>query len=99
MTWDHHDILCEFIAADVEYMVVGAVAMAGYGYPRATGDLGLWVRANSENAVRIVKALRSFCAPAALFDESIYAVPRQTAQVGVQPNRVDITTIIDGITF
>ena len=51
MNPDFRDILSEFTAAGVEFLVVGAYALAAHGHPRATGDIDLWVRDNAENAV------------------------------------------------
>ena len=44
----------------VEYLVVGGYAVAMYGYPRYTGDIDFWVKPNSENAKKIVEALKDF---------------------------------------
>ena len=55
---DFLDILRAFDDADVEFLVVGAHAMALHGVPRATGDLDLFVRATQENA-RLIKNKRA----------------------------------------
>ena len=34
----------------VEFVVVGAYALAAHGLPRATGDIDIWVRNSRENA-------------------------------------------------
>ncbi len=99
MTEDFRDILFEFTEAKVEFMVVGAMAMAGHRLPRATGDLDLWIRATPENAVRVMTALRIFGAPIDHFDESDFVTAGMIAQIGVAPNRIDIITTIDGVTF
>ena len=56
--------LREFVALlnsnRVEYLVVGAFAVAFYGVPRYTADLDLLVRATKENANRIVTTLSQF---------------------------------------
>lgn len=39
MTPDFRDLLAEFNAHEVEYLVVGAHALAAHGYVRATRDL------------------------------------------------------------
>ena len=44
----------------VEFLVVGAHALAAHGRPRYTGDLDLWVRPESANISRLVKALDDF---------------------------------------
>ena len=47
-------------------MLVGAYALAAHGYPRATGDIDIWIRRSEDNAQRVWRALRRFRAP--LFD-------------------------------
>jgi hypothetical protein len=54
---DFRDVLSCFNAGSVEYLVVGAYALAAHGLPRATGDIDLWVRATPENAQRVADAL------------------------------------------
>ena len=51
---DFSDMLLELSAAKVDYLVVGAYAVAAHGHPRATGDLDIWVRADSKTAPRIM---------------------------------------------
>ena len=48
MNPDFSDMLRELSAANVDFLVVGAYALAGHGLPRATGDLDLWIRAECE---------------------------------------------------
>jgi hypothetical protein len=45
---------------EVEYLVVGAFAVAFHGYPRYTADLDLLVRPTADNADRILRALTQF---------------------------------------
>ena len=39
-------------AAQAEFIVVGGYAVAFHGFPRNTGDLGIWIRASADNASR-----------------------------------------------
>ena len=57
---DFLDMLRALVSRGVEFLVVGAYAMAAHGVPRATGDLELFVRPSSENAGRLIEALREF---------------------------------------
>lgn len=41
----------------VEYLVVGAYALAVHGFVRATGDIDLWVKANVTNAQLVFDSL------------------------------------------
>lgn len=63
MNQDFSDLLSEFNAQNVEYLVVEAHALAAHGHIRATKDLNVWVRPELTNARRVLKALRSFGAP------------------------------------
>lgn len=83
----------------VEFLLVGAYAMAAHGHPRATGDLDIWVRANPENAVKVLVALSRFGAP--LHDLTIedLSTPGIIFQIGVEPSRIDILTEISGVIF
>ena len=56
-------MLSGFTDSGVEFLLVGAYAMAAHGHPRATGDLDIWVRANPENAVKVLVALSKSGAP------------------------------------
>jgi hypothetical protein len=93
------EMLSELTAAGVEFIVVGAFAVAAHGNPRATGDIDIWVRPTRDNAARVLQALRAFGAP--LFGLSIDdLVDEQTVfQIGVAPVRIDILAGIDGVTF
>jgi len=56
--------LREFIESlnshEVEYIVVGAHALAFHGRPRYTGDIDLLLRPTPENAARIEQVLVKF---------------------------------------
>jgi hypothetical protein len=60
---DFRDLLAEFNGQGVEFLVVGAHALAAHGHVRATKDLDVWVRPDPANAARILKALQAFGAP------------------------------------
>jgi len=91
--------LKEFLDGDVEFLVVGAHALAAHGVPRATGDLDLWINRSPENVEKVWQALERFGAPLTDLDPSDLEKPDVVYQVGVAPNRVDILSFIDGVTF
>lgn len=99
MNPDFRDILSEFCAAGVEFLLVGAYALAAHGLPRATGDIDLWIRPSPENAERVMAALARFGAPLADISAVDFATPDMVVQIGVAPRRVDILTAIDAVDF
>lgn len=93
------DMLSALNDAGVEYLLVGAYALAAHGIPRATGDIDFWVRPNTENAKRIWRALLEFGAPTHQINVDDFAVSDIVFQIGVPPERIDILTSISGVEF
>jgi len=96
---DFRDILSAFVDEGVEFLLVGAYALAVHGHPRATGDLDLWVRPSPENAQRVWRALEKFGAPLSQLAPEDLQRPDLIFQIGVAPRRIDILTSIEGVTF
>lgn len=99
MTSDFSELLQTFNAHDVEYLVVGAHALAAHGHVRATKDLDIWVRPDGENARRILAALLTFGAPLGDLTEDDLTASGTIFQIGVPPLRIDLITSIDGVEF
>jgi len=55
---DFRDIVALFADGGVEFVIVGAYALAFHGAPRASGDIDLYVRPSTENAERVFAALQ-----------------------------------------
>ena len=96
---DFHDILSVFLEEGVEFLVVGAYAVAAHGLPRATKDMDLWVGCSADNGPRIISALKRFGAPLSDITEEDFLRPGITFQVGIAPRRIDIITEIAGVRF
>ena len=84
---------------EVEYLVVGAFAVAFHGFPRYTGDLDLLVRPTGENADRVLRTLSQFGFGKAGIKATDLQSPGIVIQLGVQPNRIDLLTAISGVSF
>ena len=99
MSHDFRDLLAEFNAHGVEFLIVGAHALAAHGCVRATKDLDVWIRPELENAKRAISALRGFGAPLHDLTEIDLTTLGVTFQVGLPPLRIDILTAITGVEF
>ncbi|HEY2028279.1 MAG TPA: hypothetical protein VGH20_03630 [Myxococcales bacterium] len=99
MNRDFVEMLSALSAAGAEFLIVGAHALAAHGTPRATGDLDIWVRAESENAQRVWRALLQFGAPLSDLTLEELAQPGIVFQIGLPPARIDLLTAIDGVSF
>src|SRR5689334_11092308 len=98
---DFLDMLTALQGAGVEVVIVGAHALSAHGFPRATGDLDLFVRPTPENAARVIAALHSFGAPldAHGISQVDFEKPGTIYQIGLPPRRIDILTEISGVSF
>ena len=99
MNPDFRDILSALSDEEVEFLLVGAYALAVHGLPRATGDIDLWTRPDPGNARRVLLALARFGAPLEQIRQSDLCRPNLVFQIGVTPNRIDLLTSIDGVDF
>lgn len=86
-------------SSGVEYLVVGAVALAHHGVPRYTGDLDIFIRSSPENAERLESALRGFGFTALGLKAADFVDSYRVIQLGVAPNRIDLLTGITGVSF
>ena len=92
--------LLEFLnASSVEYLLVGAYALAFHGVPRTTGDMDIWVNPDIGNAERVMAALDEFGFGALGLTVQDFSTPDMVVQLGVVPSRVDILTSISGVAW
>jgi hypothetical protein len=96
---DFRDLFAALNDAGAEYLIVGAHALAAHGHVRATKDIDVWVRCDPENATRVYRALQVFGASLASLTATDLATPGIIFQIGVAPVRIDILTVISGVTF
>ena len=99
MNPDFSDMLSALSAEGVEYLLIGAYAMAVHGVPRATGDIDVWIRPTPENADRVLRALARFGAPLGTLHALDLTSEETVFQIGVAPKRIDLLTAIDGVSF
>jgi hypothetical protein len=78
---------------------VGGYAVAFHAKPRFTKDLDLFVEPTPDNAERLLRALSDFGFGAVNLVVEDFTTPGRVVQLGVAPNRVDLMTAIDGVSF
>lgn len=96
---DFKELLSVLNDEKVEYLVVGAHAVAYYAEPRYTKDLDIWVNPTIENARRVYAALKRFSAPLIDVTPDSFTDPSLVYQMGIPPNRIDIIMGIKAVDF
>lgn len=80
-------------------MLIGGYAVNFHGYVRTTGDFDVWIATSPSNARKIVDALIHFGFDPDDVDESLFTQPRQIVRMGQEPLRIELVTMIDGVTW
>jgi hypothetical protein len=96
---DFSDLFAALNAAGARCLLVGGYALAVHATPRFTKDIDVWIEPTPENAARVMSALRVFGAPLDTLSEADLSRPGIVFQMGVPPNRIDLMTSIDAVTF
>jgi len=96
---DFKDFLKLLHSEEVEYLVVGGYAVGYYGYPRATGDLDIWIASTPENAAKIVRVLKQFGFSESLVTPELFLKADQVIRMGLPPLRIELLTSISGLEF
>ena len=79
----------------VEYIIVGAWAVAFHGWPRYTGDFDIFVNPTQDNAVRLMSVLDDFGFSDIGIKQEDFLKDNFVIQLGVQPNRVPFSEAWD----
>jgi hypothetical protein len=96
---DFKELLRLLNSKNIEYLVIGGYAVALYGYPRATGDMDIWIAISKDNAHRMAEALREFGFNVPELKEELFLEKEKNIRMGNPPLRIEILTSIDGVEF
>jgi len=96
---DYKEMLQLLLEEQVDFMIVGAYALGTHGYPRATGDIDIWVKPTKINGEKIYRSLVRFGAPLGEIQADEFSSEGLVFQIGVAPRRIDFITKIDGVIY
>ena len=94
---DFDEFIGSLTAHGVEFVVVGAYALAFHGAPRFTGDLDLLVRPTLDNATRLIAALEAFGFPVGDLTPETIVDRRRMIEMGVPPVQIHVLSAISGV--
>ncbi len=84
---------------EVEYLIVGALAVSWHGFPRYSADIDFLIRPSQANAVRVLRALSQFGFSSLDISASDLTFTGKVIQLGHEPNRIDLMTSVTGVSF
>jgi len=83
----------------VDYLLIGGYAVGYYGYPRATGDLDVWIAQTADNAERVVSVLQAFGFGVSELTGALFLRQGSMVRLGNAPLRIEILTGVSGVSF
>ena len=84
---------------DVRYLLIGGYAVGYHGYPRATGDMDIWIAIHPDNAKKVISALRDFGFDHPDLSPDLFLQKNKIIRMGHPPMRLEISTGISGVEF
>jgi len=96
---DFKELLALFNPHGVEYLIVGAYALAHHGVPRYTRDLNMLVRPTNDNASRVMDSLQQFGFGEIGLKHEDFTKANAVVQLGVPPIRIDVITSISSVSW
>lgn len=96
---DFKDFLRLLNEKAVEYLLVGGYAVGHHGYPRATGDMDIWIARSVPNSERLAAALRAFGFSSGDITVGVFLEADRVVRMGNPPLRIELLTSISGVEF
>ena len=98
-TADFNEFIASLNAHSVEFLIVGAYALAFHGAPRFTGDLGLFIRPTPDNAAKVLDAVRAFGFPVETLQPVDLTDPRRILEMGIEAVQIHVMSAISGVSW
>ncbi len=96
---DFRDFLRLLTSHDVRYLLVGGYAVGYHGYPRATGDMDIWIELSEQNSKKVASAFRDFGMSDEVISEGLFLEKNKVIRMGVPPVRLEVITGASGVSF
>jgi hypothetical protein len=96
---DWSELLALLKENGVDFLVIGAYALAAHGHERNTKDLDLWLRPDAGTADKLAALLADFGFPDLAPSAKEWVSEPVMVQLGTAPYRVDLLNFATGLEF
>ena len=96
---DFNGFIGSLNAHGVDFLIVGAHALAFHGAPRFTGDLDIFVHPTLDNAARVLDAVRAFGFPVEELQPRDLTDPRRILEMGLEPVQIHVMSAISSFSI
>lgn len=96
---DFREFIALLNARHVRYLIVGGYAVAYHGYPRATGDLDVFIELSRRNAEAMIEVFGRFGFVTTDLGPEFFMDKGEVVRLGREPLKLEILNDISGVTF
>lgn len=96
---DFSEFLRLLNSKQIKYLLISGWAVGYYGYPRATGDMDIWISTEKENAEKLIEVFKEFGFNVPDLSTELFTKENQITRIGVPPLRIEVLSSISGVTF
>jgi hypothetical protein len=89
---DFKEFLRLLNSKSVEYLLIGGYAVGYHGYPRATGDMDVWIAMSRNNAENAVTVFQEFGFDVPELSVEMFLEEKRVIRMGVPPFRIEVLT-------
>lgn len=82
----------------MDYVIIGGIALAFYGYPRYTGDLDIWIYPSAGNIRTCFIVIEKFFGTPVTISPEEFIDGRKMITLGEEPVQIQIHLHLDGVT-
>ena len=100
MNKDWKEFIESLQSQNVEFLIVGAFALAQYGLPRFTQDLDIFLDRSPDSARNLRAAFSKFgLEMSESAEQELISNPRAMIVLGNPPSEIDLLNFLDGVEF
>ena len=91
------DLFCGLLNRNnVEYLIIGGLAVNYHGFQRATGDIDMWYNPTKENYERLLKAIQQMGYETTDIESQKYYESKGVIRLPLNRYSIELLSIIDG---
>jgi hypothetical protein len=84
---------------DVDYIVIGGLAVANYGFARNTADIDFWYKPTTENYLKIIEVFEKFGIDVSSLKDSVFDPEKSYLRFPVGVNVEFLPTILGTVPY
>jgi predicted nucleotidyltransferase len=90
------EVLSSLEKAQVQYLIIGGVAVNIHGFQRSTGDLDIWYNPTNENFNRLLACLEQLGFDTTVFEKNTKSLSETIVRIPLEIFYIELLPFLDG---